>query len=34
MIRAAAKNYKFVTTIITPDDYEMIIDEMKKNKNR
>ena len=33
MIRAAAKNYKFVTTIITPDDYEMIIDEMKKNKN-
>ena len=33
MIRAAAKNYEFVTTLVEPNDYEMVIGEMKKNKN-
>jgi len=33
MIRAAAKNYEYVTTIVDPNDYNTIIDEMKKNKN-
>ena len=30
MIRAAAKNYKDVAVVTDPDDYGMIIDEMKK----
>jgi len=34
LIRASAKNFDFVTTIIDPIDYEKIIDEMKKNKNQ
>lgn len=29
MIRAAAKNYKFVTVITDPDDYTKVIDELK-----
>ena len=33
LIRAAAKNFEFVTTITNPDDYQKFIDEMKKNKN-
>ena len=31
MIRAAAKNYKFVTVVIDPSDYNKLIDEMTKN---
>ena len=30
MIRAAAKNYKFVTTVIDPLDYELVLEELKK----
>ena len=33
LIRAAAKNYDYVTTIVSSNDYKSIIDEMKKNKN-
>ena len=31
MIRAAAKNYKFVTVITDPEDYRLVIDELKNN---
>ena len=31
MIRAAAKNFKFVTVVVDPDDYPKVIDDMKKN---
>lgn len=31
MIRAAAKNYKFVTVIIDPKDYDKVLDELKSN---
>ena len=33
LIRAAAKNFEYVTTITDPNDYKKLIDEMKKNKN-
>ena len=33
LIRAAAKNFEFVTTITNPNDYQKFINEMKKNKN-
>ena len=33
LIRAAAKNFEFVTSITDPNDYQKFIDEMKKNKN-
>ena len=33
LIRAAAKNFEFVTIITDPNDYQKFIDEMKKNKN-
>tara|TARA_Y100000590_G_scaffold52089_1_gene54638 strand:- start:6828 stop:8420 length:1593 start_codon:yes stop_codon:yes gene_type:complete len=33
LIRASAKNFDYVTTIIDPDDYHQFVDEMKKNKN-
>lgn len=29
--RAAAKNYKFVTVITDPEDYRLVIDELKNN---
>ncbi|MEG0796500.1 MAG: bifunctional phosphoribosylaminoimidazolecarboxamide formyltransferase/IMP cyclohydrolase [Odoribacter sp.] len=29
MIRAAAKNYKFVTVVTDPEDYSLVIDELK-----
>ncbi len=32
MIRAAAKNYKYVTVIVDPSDYRVIIREMEKSK--
>lgn len=32
MIRAAAKNYKFVTVIVDPKDYEKVLDELKLSK--
>jgi len=32
MIRAAAKNHRFVTVIVDPTDYDLVLDEMKKNK--
>jgi len=31
MIRAAANNYKYVTVIIDPKDYERVLDELKEN---
>ena len=31
MIRAAAKNYKFVTVITDPEDYDVVINELKEN---
>jgi phosphoribosylaminoimidazolecarboxamide formyltransferase/IMP cyclohydrolase len=32
LIRAAAKNYKYVTTLVSPEDYRAIIDELRMNK--
>ena len=32
MVRSAAKNYKDVTIITSPDQYEELIEELKKNK--
>lgn len=29
MIRAAAKNYKDVTVVVEPSDYEKVLDELK-----
>ncbi len=34
MIRAAAKNYKFVTVITDPEDYRLVIDELKTTEIR
>ncbi len=31
MLRAAAKNYPYVTVIVDPVDYRTVLDEMKKN---
>lgn len=31
MIRAAAKNYKFVTVIVDPSDYKIVLDELKSS---
>ena len=31
MVRASAKNHKFVTIVTNPNDYDTIIDEMKNN---
>lgn len=31
MIRAAAKNYKFVTVITDPEDYDLVVRELKEN---
>ncbi len=31
MLRAAAKNYPYVTVIIDPEDYKIILEEMKSN---
>ncbi|UCG58405.1 MAG: bifunctional phosphoribosylaminoimidazolecarboxamide formyltransferase/IMP cyclohydrolase, partial [Phycisphaerales bacterium] len=32
MLRSAAKNHKYVTVVTSPDQYDTIIEEMKKNK--
>ncbi len=32
LIRAAAKNYKYVTPLVSPEDYKTVIDELKMNK--
>jgi phosphoribosylaminoimidazolecarboxamide formyltransferase/IMP cyclohydrolase len=34
MIRAAAKNHKFVTVVTNPEDYKNINEEMEKNKGK
>ncbi len=31
MLRAAAKNYKFVSVIVDPDDYKKVIEELENN---
>ncbi|QQY80159.1 phosphoribosylaminoimidazolecarboxamide formyltransferase/IMP cyclohydrolase [Keratinibaculum paraultunense] len=31
MIRAAAKNYEYVTVIVDPNDYERVLDEIQQN---
>ncbi len=31
MLRSAAKNYKYVTVVVDPDDYDMVIKELEKN---
>jgi len=31
MIRSAAKNFKYVTVVVDPDDYPKVIEDMKKN---
>ena len=33
MLRAAAKNFQYVTVIVDPADYELVLDEMKKEGN-
>ena len=32
MIRSAAKNFKYVTVVVDPDDYPKIMEDMKKHK--
>ena len=32
MLRSAAKNHKYVTVVTDPDQYDKVIEEMKKNK--
>lgn len=32
LLRAAAKNYKYVTVVTHPEDYKTVIDELKRNK--
>src|SRR5699024_8254164 len=32
MLRAAAKNFKFVTTVVNPDDYEEVIRRIENNE--
>jgi phosphoribosylaminoimidazolecarboxamide formyltransferase/IMP cyclohydrolase len=32
LLRAAAKNYKYVTVVSSPEDYKTVINELKKNK--
>ena len=34
MIRASAKNFLRVASVVDPEDYPLIIDEMEKNQNR
>ncbi len=34
MLRSAAKNYRFVTVIIDPDDYEIVLKELKENDKK
>lgn len=31
MLRAAAKNYRYVTVVVNPEDYRKVIEEIKKN---
>ncbi|MDF2520904.1 MAG: phosphoribosylaminoimidazolecarboxamide formyltransferase/IMP cyclohydrolase [Clostridia bacterium] len=31
MLRAAAKNYRYVTVVVDPKDYEKVVDELDKN---
>ncbi len=33
MIRAAAKNYKYVSVVVDPKDYDLVIDELKSSGN-
>lgn len=33
MIRAAAKNYKFVSIVVDPSDYDLVLKEISKNKD-
>ena len=30
MIRAAAKNYRFVTVLTDPEDYDKVLDELRQ----
>lgn len=32
MIRAAAKNFKYVTVVVDPQDYRKVIDDMNANE--
>jgi len=34
MLRAAAKNFKYVTVVTDPSDYELVISEMQNNNGR
>ena len=34
MIRAAAKNFKYVTVVTTPSDYEALLEELKQNNGK
>jgi len=34
MLRAAAKNYNDVTVIVDPADYNMVLEELRRNKNQ
>ena len=31
MIRSAAKNFKYVTVVVDPDDYPKVMEDMKKH---
>jgi len=33
MLRSSAKNYKYVTVVVSPDDYQSVLAEIKKNGN-
>ncbi len=34
MIRSGAKNFRFVTVVTDPDDYDAVVEEMKENMGR
>ncbi len=34
MLRAAAKNYKYVTVVVDPNDYGAVLDELKKSNTK
>jgi len=34
MVRASSKNFAFVTILVNPDDYKIVLEEMKSNDNK
>ena len=34
MVRASSKNFAYVTILVNPDDYKIVLEEMKSNENK